>query len=488
MLVIPRLVNYFQDFESLHLLLLECQQAVVEKRREQVVSISTKIECIDPLAVLNVVAHPTHRHFYFETRQHGILTQDSELQLKSQTDEGLGLAIVAIDSATSLTVSGDDRFSQAQHFIDTCLAETIKVGCLDLPFSGPHFFCSFTFFPTSSSFPAATVFLPRWQLSRYQQHCILVANVQLNSTTNIHDLAQDLWQNFHKITQVKYSTPHITIHHHNTFSYHDITDPDRFKTAIAAALQLIHKGQLHKVVLAHAIDILSPLPFHLIYSLNHLRTLYPDCYVFSTSNGAGQTFIGASPERLMRVYNDELITDALAGSAPRGATAIEDTRLAETLLSSAKERYEHQIVVDFILQRLHHLGLVPRYFASPQLLQLTNIQHLQTLIQAAVSPGVHPLEILAELHPTPAVAGVPRDLACDQIQQCESFERSLYAAPLGWIDHQGNAEFIVGIRSALIEGCRARLYAGAGIVAGSDPTKELAEIRLKLQALWQALL
>ena len=100
---------------------------------------------------------------------------------------------------------------------------------------------------------------------------------------------------------------------------------------------------------------------------------------------------------------------------------------------------------------------------------------------------MHPLEIVAQLHPTPAVAGAARDVACAEIRRYESFERGLYAAPLGWVDYQGNSEFIVGIRSALINGDRARLYAGAGIVAGSDPDKELAEIQLKLQALLKAL-
>ena len=121
------------------------------------------------------------------------------------------------------------------------------------------------------------------------------------------------------------------------------------------------------------------------------------------------------------------------------------------------------------------------------MLQLSNIQHLWTPIRSNLPAGTQPLDVLAALHPTPAVAGVPRDRACAHIRRWEPFERSLYAAPLGWIDHQGNSEFIVGIRSALIEGKRACLYAGAGIVAGSNPNGELAEIQLKLQALLSAL-
>ena len=133
------------------------------------------------------------------------------------------------------------------------------------------------------------------------------------------------------------------------------------------------------------------------------------------------------------------------------------------------------------------MGLLPQIL-SPRLRQLSNIQHLWTPISAIVPPNIHPLKIVAQLHPTPAVAGTLPDIACNEIRRYESFERGLYAAPLGWLDGEGNCEFIVGIRSALIDGDRARLYAGAGIVAGSDPNKELAEIQLKLQALLKALI
>lgn len=197
--------------------------------------------------------------------------------------------------------------------------------------------------------------------------------------------------------------------------------------------------------------------------------------------------MGASPERLMSISDRQLATDALAGSAPRGKTPIEDADLANRLIASEKERREHRFVIDFITQRLTELGLTPQLLSAPQLLQLSNIQHLWTPIAAKVPPNIHPLDIVAALHPTPAVAGDPCEVACQEIQRYEAFERGPYAAPLGWVDRNGNSEFIVGIRSALIAGDRARLYAGAGIVSGSNPDKELAEIQLKLQALLKAL-
>jgi len=225
-----------------------------------------------------------------------------------------------------------------------------------------------------------------------------------------------------------------------------------------------------------------------VRSLQTLRRNHPDCTVFSVGNGKGQSFIGASPERLLSINEGRLTTDALAGSASRGQTPEADEALAQSLLNSDKERYEHQVVVKFIAEQLRSLDLDPNYTPAPQLLQLLHIQHLHTPMSATIDPKkVSPLDILAKLHPTPAVAGLPLQNACKLIHQHENFDRGLYAAPLGWIDTEGNSEFIVGIRSALIDGCKARLYAGAGIVAGSEPAKELAEIKLKLQTLLNAL-
>ncbi|NET61638.1 MAG: isochorismate synthase [Symploca sp. SIO2E6] len=270
-----------------------------------------------------------------------------------------------------------------------------------------------------------------------------------------------------------------------------------FKSSVISALKSIQANQLSKIVLANAIDVVLPRQFKLVNSLDNLRQTYPDCYIFSTSNGKGQNFIGASPECLVSIQNRQLVTDAIAGSAPRGKTAAEDADLAHRLLCSEKERREHRFVLDFIIERLSELGLKPQMPPTNQLLQLSNIQHLWTPITAQLLTDIHPLEIVAQLHPTPAVAGVPTKMAQEQILALETFDRSLYAAPLGWVDYQGNCEFIVGIRSALIASaqslsdssstCRARLYAGAGIVAGSDPHKELAEIQLKFQALLRAL-
>lgn len=471
--VTPHHANLIQDCQELNQFLSACKQTLSKKRPSKIVSISWEAKSIDPLAVLDKICHPDEIHFYGEK-----LNQ--------------GEAIVAFGTAVKLKVAGNNRFSQVQQFIESCLSNTTAIGALDLPFSGPHFFCNFTFFDednhSNSSFPSAMVFLPKWQISYQRNRCIIITNTVIDRNFNIEKACETIWEKYQQIKLTKNLQLTNLAEYKFTWQTKDVTDRRNFYLSVLSALELIQQNQISKIVLAHAIDVKAPRPFNLIGSLNNLRQKYPDCHVFSLSNGKGKKFIGASPERLIKIQNQELETDALAGSAPRGKNLIEDAYFAEKLLTSQKDRSEHEIVSDFIVKRLSNLGLNPQKLPIPSLLKLSNIQHLWTPILGKIPIGIHPLEILAELHPTPAVAGDPRDIALEQIRRYENFNRSVYAAPLGWIDHQGNSEFIVGIRSALIESDRARLWAGAGIVVGSDPEKELAEIQLKLQALLKALI
>jgi menaquinone-specific isochorismate synthase len=182
-----------------------------------------------------------------------------------------------------------------------------------------------------------------------------------------------------------------------------------------------------------------------------------------------------------------LLTEALAGSAPRGRTASEDAALADALVCDEKELREHRHVVASIDRRLAPLGLRLVHASRPGLKRLVNVQHLHTPVSAALPAGVRLLDVLARLHPTPAVGGSPREAACAPIRGLEGFPRGLYGGPLGWIDHRGGGEFLVGIRSALIDGAHARVYAGSGIVAGSEPDREFAETELKFKALFESL-
>jgi menaquinone-specific isochorismate synthase len=451
------------DRKQLYQFINFCKQQSLNDDHFKIANVALTIPSIDPLRVMRGLRAEGGLHFYSENRDQG-------------------RAIAAIDGALVFQASGAERFQKAQQFIQEALQQVVPAGTE----AQSHFFASFTFADQSPTddFAPATIFLPQWQIIRHLEVCTFIANVKVNAQTNVTETTDRIWQKFQTIQTTQYP-----LNPPNRLAPVDrkITDTHNFRAAVVAALESIQQQQIRKLVLAHAVDVRSPLPFQWAHSLHHLRQRHPDCTVFSVGNGQGQSFIGASPERILSIRQQQLVSDALAGSAPRGRSVVEDADLAQQLMSSDKERREHQVVVDFIAQQLMQLGLQPTYCDRPQILQLSNIQHLHTPIQTTVPSQIQPLDILAELHPTPAVAGMPREIACQQIQEYENFGRSLYAAPLGWIDAQGNAEFVVGIRSALLDGQRARLYAGAGIVAGSDPDRELAEIMLKFQTLLQAL-
>ncbi len=469
----------FSHHQDLYQFLIRCKQSVSVRNPRCVASISRAIDAVDLLAVLEAVVKPHQRHFYFE---------------KSAQEE----SVLAFESALQFESDGANRFADAKHFVQSTLNRSEQTGDLDAAFSGIHFFCNFSFFDctvSDATFPAATVFLPRWQVSRTTTRStgasqiskgVFVANFVVDQEFDPKGAIDEFQQMLQKIQSIKYEVIQLAVNPTQPFFKQQfVSQPNHYQKSVASALKLIQSKRFNKIVLADALDVVSPLPFKIVQSLKNLRSRYSNCYVFSSSNGSA-TFIGASPERLVSIHNQRLLTEALAGSAPRGKTRAEDARLAATLLNSDKEKHEHQVVIDSIAQHLKNLGLTPQ-FSPPRLLQLPNIQHLQTPIRATVTPSVHLLDAVAELHPTPAVAGAPRGFACAEIRTFEPFERSLYAAPIGWIDPNGNGEFAVGIRSAILQGNRARLFAGAGIVAGSNPDREFAEVHLKLQALLTAL-
>jgi menaquinone-specific isochorismate synthase len=262
----------------------------------------------------------------------------------------------------------------------------------------------------------------------------------------------------------------------------------RYEDAVRRALERISRGEIEKVVIARAKDVRAPAPLHPLRMLNGLRQRFPDCSAFSVANGRGQSFIGASPERLLRVEDGVALTEALAGSAGRGASASEDAALGASLLASEKDLREQRIVLDSIVASLAPLGLDLRYGGGPVLRRLSNVQHLHTAVEAELPEGVTLLDMLGRLHPTPAVGGAPGEAATPLIAGLEGFSRGLYGGALGWIDAKGAGEFIVGLRSALVDGACARMYAGAGIVAGSSPEGEFEETELKFRAMQDALL
>ena len=220
--------------------------------------------------------------------------------------------------------------------------------------------------------------------------------------------------------------------------------------------------------------------------LDTLRRVHPSCASFAVGR-PGATFLGAAPERLVQLDGRRVETAALAGSARRGRNPEEDARLARELCESKKEQAEHAVVVRALREALSESCDEIAAPEAPRLLRLEGIQHLETPLVGTLRDEASVLELAGRLHPTPAVAGAPQQAALAWIAQREELERGWYAGAIGVVRHDGGGEFCVALRSALLCGENAHLFAGAGIVAGSDPDAELRETRLKLRAMLGAL-
>lgn len=248
--------------------------------------------------------------------------------------------------------------------------------------------------------------------------------------------------------------------------------------SIDALQQSFDSGLLTKVVFAQQNILPRPENLEPISSLRQLRTTEDKTFDFCFAPKANHAFIGRSPERLLKINNGVIYTEALAGTRPRGSSETEDAYLAQDLLNSTKESMEHQIVLEAICNSLLPYVTQLTYPKTPSILKLSQVQHLHTPIQGSLKPNIHLSDILEALHPTPAVCGTPRSQAMNIIRRTENFTRGWYAGPIGWIEHNA-AEFAVGIRSALFTQDHIYFWAGAGIVAQSDPISEWHEIQTK---------
>ena len=461
-----------QNPAALRGFLAQCRLAAAAAGRPQLVSISLAVDPLDPLAVLESIFEAKERHFYVERPAEAT-------------------AVAGAEAVLAFAADGPGRFAACRQFVDDTLEHTVAVGDLSLPFSGPLFFSAFGFLDRvepGEPFEAASVFVPRWQVALRDGRTVAVANLVVDANTPVDALAEKVWRAHAKFRAFDYTEPEFSGPAVRETTVREVGAAGAYAQAVRTALSRIADGSLEKIVLARAKDFTAGETLNPLRVLNGLRQRFADCFAFSVANGRGQSFIGASPERLLRVEGGKLLTEAMAGSARRGATASEDAAFAAALQHDDKELREHALVLDEVVRRLEALGLRPEHPDRPGVRRYANVQYLHTPVRADLRGAVRAIDAVAALHPTPAVGGAPREATVPRIRELEGFPRGLYAGALGWMDVRGNAEFFVGLRSALIDGTRARLYAGAGIVQGSSPEKETAETELKFRAMQEALL
>jgi salicylate biosynthesis isochorismate synthase/menaquinone-specific isochorismate synthase len=258
--------------------------------------------------------------------------------------------------------------------------------------------------------------------------------------------------------------------------------PGDFERAVASATRRIEAGEMSKIVLAREVVVDASAAHDPAALFGAMREQFPSCFCFCCGTPEA-AFIGASPELLVRRSGASVSTVALAGSTRRSSDPAVDDHLAEQLLRSDKDRREQRIVAERIVRALRPHAVWVEAAPEPEIVKVANIQHLATPVIAQLAEPRSTIELAGLLHPTPAVGGEPWPQIAPAIAELEEMDRGWYAGPVGWMDATEDGEFCVALRSALLRDREAHLYAGVGVVAGSDPAAELAETEVKLNAL-----
>lgn len=408
-------------------------------------------------------------------------------------------ALIGIGTATTIETSGIACFTDSAIAWRALMNDAVTSyasGTEPIPGSGPVLFGGFAFDTQSphtqlwSRFPDGLLILPRFLLSYNADHVSLTVNKMMHATDSSELQAQQIEEELGKLqvaiqqssnTPLEQSTPH--------FSIEESQPASEWMKMVANVVEKIRQGSFEKIVLARDIQLMFDDPketFDITSTLQRLRENYPGAYVFAMQRGES-FFIGATPERLVLAQDGKIHTMALAGSVRRGETEEEDTQLGAELLHSDKNIKEHVIVVSMVQEALKNHCTNVQVTAIPQLLKLKNVQHLQTPITGDLISGRCILDVISELHPTPAVGGFPGDTALAEIRNTEKLDRGWYAGPLGWIGASGHGEFAVALRSGLVDSHKATLFAGCGIVSSSDPQIEYEESWWKFQVMVRGL-
>lgn len=439
--------------------------------RPILVSVVNKIDDIDPL-------------LFFKKGREQFLGE--RFFWKDPTDE-----IVLVGMGIAKQIQSDqasDRFFHVEKEWQDFLAEAQTYNPYDENGLGPIIFGGFSFDPFKqktelwSKFSHSQFHVPKYLLSIIRGKTFLTSNILCSKHDDpalFQAVAKEMQELFSLKGQEK-DQPSCRLIDTNVIS------PKEWRETVDTVVQDLKNGPLKKVVLARELRLIFDQDIPCETVLSTLLKEQHNSYTFAFESN-GDCFIGASPERLIKKQGDNVFSTCLAGSIPRGKTTEDDQILGEQLLEDRKNRTEHQYVVDMIKEALEESCEDVILPDKPQLMKLKNIQHLYTPVIGKCKKGASLLLLVERLHPTPALGGLPKKEAVEKIRQVEELDRGFYAAPLGWIDYKGNGEFAVSIRSGLIQGKEASLFAGCGIVADSDAESEFMETSLKFRPMLTAL-
>jgi salicylate biosynthesis isochorismate synthase/menaquinone-specific isochorismate synthase len=395
--------------------------------------------------------------------------------------------LAGLGEAALVEAGGEQRFRAVA---DACreLARGAEApsGVGDPPGAGPVWVGGFAFAPGGGTAPEwgslapAQLVLPELSLARSGDEARLTVTAVVDGDESTDDVLERLRERVAELEPAP--MPLLDPDPVTSARVAGAAPPEHYESAVARAVEHIRAGEIEKVVLArevrvHAPGELDPAPLY-----DALRAAFPACYCYLVGTPE-LSFVGASPELLVRRDGARAQTVALAGTTRRSADPSVDDLLGEQLLNGTKEREEQAIVARRIERTLRPVSVWVAAADEPVLVKVQNVQHLATPIRAQLADAVPCVELAGMIHPTPAVGGEPRDEAYRLIPALEGLDRGWYAGTVGWTDLSEDGEFCVAIRCALLRGSVAHLYAGNGIVRDSDPADELAETEVKLQAL-----
>jgi menaquinone-specific isochorismate synthase len=446
--------------------LSESVERAAARKRRTAVSLTAPVEGIDPCAAVFASRLASDRWFCWE-----------------QPDRGFALAALGV--AHEVTSRGPDRFRDVAR---GCLGgEAIFDEPPGLPAgAGAVWTGGFAFDPDGggsspwSSLVPASLALPELSICRSGEETFLTVNALVHpgddSGAKVEALAA-------RIVGLRADPlPLLDPHPTSRVEIASVRTPEEFERSVAAAAERIEAGEMSKVVLAREVLVTAGSAHDPASLFGALREQFSSCFCFCCGTPEA-AFVGASPELLLRRSGASVSTVALAGSTRRSSDPAVDDHLGEQLLRSDKDRREQAIVTDRIARALRPHAVWVEAAPEPEIVKVANIQHLATPVVAQLAEPHSAVELAGMLHPTPAVGGEPWLPAATAISDLEQMDRGWYAGPVGWMDATEDGEFCVALRSALLRDREAHLYAGVGVVAGSDPAAELAETEIKLDAL-----
>jgi menaquinone-specific isochorismate synthase len=378
----------------------------------------------------------------------------------------------------SLTISEEDPGLVQQKFelierILQCSAPSRHLGFL----GGSNFNFADAGNSEWTSFPTMWFVLPEIFIHRFKDQYSLNISSLFENGASAEYIARKLVKkaerlNSHDSPKRSSALPNIQIRR-------DLPAFPRWAKNVTESLERIQRGEVEKVVLARRTDLVCSGEIGWVEVARRLKNHNENCFFYCFQPARGIAFLGATPERLFKINERTLVSEAVSGTIARSGTLEEDLESGISLLHSEKNLREHQFVVDAIKKIKDKLCDNIVTHSKPSLLELSNVQHLYTRIAGELREGISLYDLLSTLHPTPAVGGTPRGKALELIRDLEAFDRGWYAGPVGILSQEWS-EVVVALRSLLISGNMARIYAGAGIVRGSEPESEWQELESKI--------